>query len=119
MAKSWSPMVRTNCRMAVRLIPVKPRLPHTLPKQVPLTIPRIRHLPRPLVEDLRDESLSAVYFAAGRHHALDGWRPIGGLRGLSPVACFRFASSRLPHDSGADVLSRRQSRRHGLFGYRS
>src|ERR1700677_1638319 len=55
-----------------------------------------------------DESITAVYFAAGRNHAVDDRHSVGGLRRLSRTADFSAAASRLPHNSGTDILSGRQ-----------
>src|SRR5208283_4703823 len=60
------------------------------------------------------ESLSPIYSTAGSDVALDGGYLTCWLRRLSPTARFCSARGRLPHDSGGHVLSRRQSRRHGL-----
>ena len=74
---------------------------------------------RAMPEEMRDESVTAVYFAAGRDHAPDGRHSAGGLRGLPPASRFRSSAGRLPHHSGADVLSRRQPGRDGLLGHRA
>ena len=42
-----------------------------------------------------------------------------GRRGIPATAGFRAAAGRLPHDPGADVLSRRQPRRDGFVGDRA
>src|SRR6267143_993262 len=122
----WSSMARTNCRMGPRSIPA-PR-PARMERVAALCLPlppKVRHKPgagatrRGRPEDPRDESVAAVHFAAGCHHSPDGRRPPGGLGCLPPIAHLRVASGRLPHDSGANFLSRRQSGRHGLLGHRA
>ena len=67
------------------------------------------------------ESVSAIHSAAGRHFAADGRNSAGGHRRLLSAAGFGAAGSRLPDDSGAHVLSRRQpgrdgDHRHGAAG---
>src|SRR5712692_11844472 len=69
--------------------------------------------------DLRDESVTAVYSAAGRHHPLDGRRPSCWLGGFQAIAHLGVAAGRLPYDPGANVLSRRQPRSNGFFGHGS
>src|SRR6267143_5615405 len=118
----WSSMARTNCRTGPRSIlalrPAQIARVSALRLRLP---PKVLHKPgaprkgRP--EDLGDEPVAAVHFAASRHHSPDGRRPPGGLGCLPPIAHLRVASGRLPYDSGANVLSRRQSGRHGLLGY--
>src|SRR5437016_4153568 len=75
-------------------------------------LPRVPRNPesrqRAKLGDLGDESVTAVHFTAGRHHASDGWRPTRGLGSFPPIAHIRVASGRLPHHPGANVLSRRQ-----------
>src|SRR5271169_1048582 len=109
------PTARTNCRTVVRWIRVR-RAPRRQAR-TPLSCPAILPLLHP-AEDQLDESVAAVYSAAGRHHTLDGRRPSGGLCCLSAIAGVRPAAGRLPHDSGADFLSGRQPGGHGLLGNR-
>src|SRR5258708_2022250 len=117
----WSSMARTNCRMARRSIPAQQTV-----RTVRAAVPRLRLRPkmrhkggarqRAALEDLRNESVTAVHSTAGRHHPLDGRRPSGGLGRFPAIAHLGVAASRLPHDSGTDVLSRRQPRSNGFFG---
>src|SRR5438477_12983046 len=110
-------MVRTNSRTEPKSIPTPPAVQMAL-------VPLLRPLPRVLrnpesrrrvrPEDLGDESVTAVHFTAGRHHASDGWRPTRGLGSFPPIAHIRVASGRLPHHPGANVLSRGQPRSHGF-----
>src|SRR5258705_2542018 len=114
-ATQWSPTARTNCKTAARLNRANPTSPSCPAARPPPPAPTL-HSPR-LRGDLRDESVAAVYSAARCNHAADGGRDSGGTGGLSPVARFRAASGGLPNHSGADVLSRRQPRRDGVFGH--
>src|SRR3984885_3077073 len=59
------------------------------------------------------EPVSPVYFAAGGDLAADGRDIPGWSRGLHAAAGVGAPASRLPHDSGGHVLSRRQPRCHG------
>ena len=61
------------------------------------------------------ESVAPVYSPAGRHGVADGGPSARRHHRLSRVAGFGTSPSRLSDHPGADVLSRRQSRRHGLF----
>src|SRR5258708_32914329 len=65
----------------------------------------------------RDESLAAVHSAAGRYHPPDGRRPSRGLGCFPAITHLAVAASRLPHDPGTNVLSRRQPRSNGFFGH--
>src|ERR1700731_1924468 len=110
--------------MAPRLIPA-PR-PARMPQVAapPLRPPvKVRPNPeahrRPVTEAPRDESLTAVHSAAGRHHPLDGWRPPRGLGRLPAITHLRLAAGRLPHNSSTNLLSRRQPGRHGFLGHRA
>src|SRR6266550_4435819 len=69
---------------------------------------------RAMPEGPRDESLSAVHSAAGRHYPLDGWRPARGLGRLPAIA---HLTSRTPTIKRVDLLSRRQPGRHGFLGH--
>jgi hypothetical protein len=51
------------------------------------------------------ESIPSIYPAAGSHGFADGRNPSDRAGWLYPTACLRTAGSRLPDDSGADVLS--------------
>src|SRR5437899_5630521 len=111
---SSSPTARTNCRKAARLSRGNRAFPRCLRTNPPLPAPTLLS-PHPL-GDLRDESLAAVYSAAGGNHAAVGGRDSGGPGGLPPVAGFRVAAGGLPDNSGPDVLSGRQPGRSGFFG---
>src|SRR5260370_26260559 len=120
----WSSMAWTNCRMGAGLIPA-PR-PARMARVAALSFrlpPKVRHKTevhrRARPEDPRDESVTAVHSAAGRHHPPDRLRPPGGLGRLPPIAHLFLAAGRLPHDSGANVLSRRQSGGHGFLSHRA
>src|ERR1700682_1855499 len=120
----WSSMAWTNCRMGARSIPAPRPARMARVAALRLRLPRkVRHkpevYPRARPEDPRDESVTAVHSAAGRYHPPDGWRPLGGLGRLPPIAHLCLAAGRLPHDSGANVLSRRQSGCHGFLGHRA
>src|SRR5882724_1357926 len=114
-------MARINCRMgprsirASRAVRMARAAVHLLPRL--LRVPRKPEVPRrAMPEEHRDESLTAVYSAAGRHHPADGWRPPHWLGCLPAVADLRVTASRLPHDSGTNVLSGCQPGRDGFFG---
>src|SRR5713226_3478728 len=113
-------MARTNCRMEPRSIPApRPaRMVQVAARRLRLPLKAIHKPgapPRATPEDPRDESVAAVHFAAGRHHTLDGRRTTRGLGRLPPIADLGAASSRLPHDPGANVLSWRQPGSHGFL----
>src|SRR5260370_31885010 len=106
--------------------------PRSIPALRPARIPRVgaRRLSLPAEPSLhpearlapsrgdpRDEPVTAVHSAAGRHHPFDGWRPPRGLGRLPATADLCIATGRLPHDSSANLLSRRQPRRPGFLGY--
>src|SRR6202521_1835079 len=115
-------MAWTSCRMAARSFPTSLRETALrvvqLARSLPLEAPRKPEARRALSpEDLRDEPVSAVYSAAGRDHASYGRRPTRGLGRFPAIARLRITAGRLPHHSGANVLSRRQPRRHGLLSH--
>src|SRR5260370_14243607 len=119
----WSSTVRISCRTAEGLprhsLSATPEAAvEVLPSRRARTALRQRNLPAASLEELRDEPVTAVYSAAGRHHAADDRHPARRLGGLSATARFRSAAGRLPHDSGANVLSRRQPGSHGFLGHR-
>src|SRR5260370_9383429 len=117
-------MARINFRTEQRSIPARPAV-----RMARGVAPRLRLQPKARrnqgdlrkarLEDLRDEPVAAVYSAAGPHHSSDGRRPTRGLGRFPPVAYFSFASGRLPHHPGANILSGRQPRSNGFLGHRS
>src|SRR5947199_2345397 len=123
-ATPWSSMARTSCRMGPKSILALPVARTARAAALrPHRLPKVRRNPEDLrrarLEEPLDESVAAVHFAAGRHHAPDGRRPSRGLGRLPPITDLCSASGRLPHDSGANVLSRIQPRIYGFVGYRS
>src|SRR5712692_10384521 len=83
-------MARTNCRMGPRSIPARQTVRvargAVLHLRLPLKVRRKRGArQRAVLEDLRDESVTAVYSAAGRHHPLDGRRPSCWLGGFKEI----------------------------------
>src|SRR5216684_9200292 len=113
-AKSWLSTDRTSCKTAAKSIPA----PHRRPRQTRGT-PTQGSSPRrsrATPQGKSNESIKAVYFAAGGHHIADGGDFAGGLCRLSSTARFRPAASGLPHDPGTNVLSRGQPGRDGVFG---
>src|SRR5439155_16828102 len=88
---SWLSMARTSCRMGpesiLALRPARMARIAALRLRLPL---KVRHNPgarrRAAPEGLRDEPVTAVHSAAGRHHPLDGRCPPGGLGGLPAIA---------------------------------
>src|SRR5713101_4567953 len=105
-------MARTNCRMEPRSIPApRPaRMAQVAALRLRLPLKAVHKPgapPRASPEDPRDESVTAVHSAAGRHHSLDGRCPSCRLGRVPPTADLRAAAGRLPHDSGANLLSLR------------
>src|SRR5260370_28178874 len=100
LARWWLSMARTNCRMEPRSILV-PRAVRMARAAVPhlhlhLQARRKRGAPRrAALEDLRDESVTAVHSAAGRHHPLDVRRPSRWLGRFPAIAHLVVAASRL------------------------
>src|SRR6266705_2175234 len=91
-------MARTNCRTAAE------SFPHPLVETMARVRGLLRSRPpkapdnpgaRPVASpgDLRDESVTAVYSAAGRHHPADGRRPSRWLGRLPAIARLRLARS--------------------------
>src|ERR1700682_402187 len=119
-------MVTINCRMAARstlllLAGCLAEFRTVATRELQGRLFRLRSAARTLVlhqpaslQVLRDESVTAVYFAACRDHSVNGRRSPGWFRRVSPIAGFGAAPSRLPHHSGADVLSGRQPGRGGF-----
>src|SRR6266571_5427493 len=121
--KWWSSTARTSCRMAARssrhsLAGTTEAAVEVLPSRRARTALPQQNLPAVSREELRDEPVTAVYSAAGRHHPADDRHPSRGLGGLPAAASLRSAAGRLPHDSGTNVLSRRQPRSHGFLCHR-
>ena len=125
-ATSWSSTARTSSRMAARS---RPRFPaETIAALKPRATPRRQvqarlHRRRPILpaanpEVPGDESVAAVYSAAGCHHAAYGCCLASGLCGLPSAPGVRASASRLSNHSNSDVLPRSEPRRGGLFGYR-
>src|SRR6267154_3620294 len=128
-------MDRTSCKTAAKSIPARrPRDRRTRrtpserhqsrrrnreirsrTERVPAAARMLRSRAIPL--ENRNESIEAVYFAAGRHHIADGGNFAGGLRRVPAIACFGVAASRLSDHTGTNVLSRRQPGCDGLVGY--
>src|SRR5260370_25538371 len=117
-------MARTNYRMEPRSIPApRPaRMAQVAALRLRLPLKALHKpgaSPRARPEDPRDESVTAVHFAASRHHSLDGRRPSCRMGRVPPTADLRVASGRLPHDPGANLLSRPKPSSNGFFGHRS
>src|SRR5579871_198796 len=66
-----------------------------------------------------NESVSAIYSAAGCHQPADGGHFARRLCRVPATAGVRVAAGGLSHHSGAHVLPRRQSRRDGVFYHRA
>src|SRR5260370_31035281 len=118
----WLSTARINCRMEPRSIQagqtVRTVRAAVLHLQLLLQARHKRGArQRAAQEDPRDESVAAVHSAAGRHHPPDGRRPSRGLGRFPAIAHLSVAASRLPHDPGTNVLSRRQPRSNGFFGH--
>src|SRR6266566_8367893 len=116
MPATWSSlMARTNFKMAAGSTPrwrgettATPRHPQRPRRQIQA------HLLRgPGPEVLVDESVTAVHSAAGCHDIAHGGCRSCRLGRLPAIARLGAPASRLPHHSGADVLSRWQPRGHG------
>src|SRR5882724_946883 len=123
-AKLWLRMVRTSCKTRAKWSRILPRREvrlRTRPLRPRRTSsrPRLNKVSPGTPEARSNEFVSAVYFAAGRHHAPDGGRPTCGLRRVPPIAGFRASASGLPDDSNSNFLSGRQSRRDGFFRHRA
>src|SRR4029077_10791154 len=129
---SWWSTGKTNCKTAARSIPPRRRRPRPAHRTPTGSSPRRSRSRRKAARGngptLRskatppgrlNESIQAVYFAAGRHHTVDGGDFAGGLRRIPATARFRAAASRLPHHPGTNVLSLGQSGRDGVFGDRA
>src|SRR6266478_1560463 len=132
-ATLWLSTDRTSCKTAAKSIPA----PHRRPRQTrraptegssPRRSRATRKAARSSAGTLRkratlpgrpNESIKAVYFAAGCHHIADGGHLVGGLCRIPATARFRPATSRLPHHPGTNVLSGSQPGRDGVFGDRA
>src|SRR5215468_12185456 len=99
------PLVTSHQILLLRLPPIRSKILHSS-RASPAT-PEARN----------NESLSAVHFTAGRDHTLDGRRASRWLGCVPPAARFCASLGGLPDDSDSDVLSRRESTGHGLFGH--
>src|SRR5690348_16209583 len=81
------------------------------------SLPGIPRPPRPEPTNRNEEydrdSIPSLHPAAGGDCLVDGRHSAGRSDGLSTVAGLGATSDRLSDDSGTDVLSRCQSRRHG------
>src|SRR6267143_3130868 len=115
-------MVKISFRTEQRSIPIRPAVRTALAAGLRLRLPpKARRNPedhrKARLEDPRDEPVTAVYSAAGRHHSSDGWRLARGLGRFPAIAYFCFAPGRLPDHPGADVLSGCQPRSNGIFGH--
>src|SRR5260370_33235807 len=102
-------MARTNCRMEPRSIPAPRPARMVQVAALRLRLPlKALHKPgappRARPEDPRDESVTAVYSAAGRPHSLDGRRPPGGLGPVPPPADLRPHSGGFPPDRATTYL---------------
>src|SRR5216684_3065843 len=116
-ATSWLSTGKISCKTAVRSIPpLHRRQRQTRGTPTQGSSPRRS---RATPQGRSNESIKAVYFAAGGHHIADGGDFAGGLCRLPAIARFRPAASRLPHNPGANVLSRGQPGRDGVFGDRA
>src|SRR5258708_6450718 len=94
-------MARTNCRMEPRsiLVPRAVRMARAAVPDLPLQARHKRGAPRRAAPEVpRDESVTAVHSAAGRHHPSDGRRPPCGLGRFPAITHLGVAASRLPHD---------------------
>src|SRR6266478_1442767 len=132
-ATSWLSTGKTSCKTAARSTPA----PHRRPRQTRRTptqgsSPRrsrarrkaahgnvLTLRSRATLQGRLNESIQAVYFAAGGHHIADGGHFVGGLCRIPATARFRPATSRLPHHPGTNVLSGSQPGRDGVFSDRA
>src|ERR1700733_14704917 len=95
---------RAEVRIRVRRMRARPARANNLPRAR-------RHTRTP-----SDEPITAVYSAAGRNNAVDDRHSARRLCRLSRATDFGAAASRLPDNSGADVLSRCQPGCDDLVG---
>src|SRR5258706_1886953 len=126
-ATSWLSMDKISCKTAARSTPRHRR--RTRRMQMLGSPPRHRATRRPAPmaggahklrsriapQESADESIKAVHFAAGRHHVADGGDSASRFCRVPAVACFRPPTSRLPDDSGANLLPRGQPGCNGVF----
>src|SRR5690349_11584245 len=134
----WLSMDKTNCKTAARSIQARPRhreqagrvlTPASRPRRSPATrSPAIYEMVRGSVRRFRsrialkgsaDESIQAVHFAAGLHHVVVGGDFANRFCRVPATACFRASTGRLPHDSGTNLLSRREPGCDGVIGNRA
>src|SRR5687768_13310800 len=103
----------------------------TVPRKETVRLPRERTGPTPLMERTTPpsarprrpqvharEPLSLVHSTAGRDGLADGSTSAGRLPRVSSTTRLRSATGRLSHHPSADLLSRRQSRCHGVLSHR-
>src|ERR1700687_5390945 len=127
-ATSWLSTDKISCRTAAKSIPAPHRQRQTRRTPTQDSSPRRSRATRKAARDgvpmlrskaplqgSRNESIQAVYFAAGRHHIADGGGFAGGFCGVPSVAGLCFAASRLYDEPGANILSRGQSGRDGFL----
>src|SRR5882724_6901136 len=100
-------MARINCRMGPRSILVSRAV--RMARAAVLLLPRLLRVPR-------KPEVPRRAVPEGLHHPADGWRAPHWLGCLPAVADLRVTASRLPHDSGTNVLSGCQPGRDGFFG---
>src|SRR6202050_1728325 len=98
-------MARTNCKPAARSSSAADRA----------TV-RAERTPAQPQEFPLHESFTIIHSPAGGDHAVDGGRAAGGMGSVSATSRLGPAGSRLPDDSGGDVLSGRRSGRDGVVG---
>src|SRR5260370_31930911 len=128
-ARAWLSTDRISCKTAAKSIPAPHRGRRPTRGAPPQgSSPRRSRARRRAARGVRtlrngatlpgrpNESIKAVYFAAGGHHIADGGHFTGGLCRIPSTARFRPAASGLPHDPGTNVLSRGQPGRNGVFG---
>src|SRR6266404_4695526 len=114
-ATSWLSMDKTSCKTAARSTPARPPRCHQR-RSSPLRNKATRKLrSRIALQGSSDESIEAVHFAAGRHHVADGGNSASRLCRVPAVARLRPPTSRLPDDSGANLLSRGEPGCNGVF----
>src|SRR6202011_6094882 len=125
---TWWWTVKTSCRTeakskrAVRPVVQRIRKGNSRKTETRHRLPR-RHLRKTRRRHLRtkasaNESVTAVHSAASSNNVVDGRDSACGFRSVQATADLGAAASGLPHDPGVDILSRRQSGRDDVVGYR-